>query len=80
MYKDDTSRVTRRESLGSVEMESSLLRKCVVSLMYDGSLETSGFRMLLLCIQRLYQEIRSIYFCLQHEELTCSLLQKDFLN
>ena len=47
MYRDDTSRVTRRESLGSVEMESSLLRKCVVSLMYDGSLETSGFRMLL---------------------------------
>ena len=41
LYKDDTSRVTRRESLGSVEMESSLLRKCVVSLMYD------GFRMLL---------------------------------
>ena len=32
------------------------------------------------CIQRPYQEIRSIYFCLQHEELTCILLQKDFLN
>ena len=33
VYKDDTSSVTRRESLGSVEMEWSLLRKCVVSLM-----------------------------------------------
>ena len=33
MYKDDTSRMTRRESLGSVEMELSLLRKCAVSLM-----------------------------------------------
>ena len=33
MYKDDTSRVTRRESLGRMEMELSLLRKCVVSLM-----------------------------------------------
>ena len=26
VYKDDTSRVTRRELLGSVKMESSLLR------------------------------------------------------
>ena len=33
MYRDDTSRVTRRESLGSVKIESSLLRKCAVSLM-----------------------------------------------
>ena len=33
MYKDDTSRMTRRVSLGSVEMELSLLRKCAVSLM-----------------------------------------------
>ena len=33
MYKDDTSRVTRRESFGSVKMDSSLLRKCAVSLM-----------------------------------------------
>ena len=33
VYKDCTSRVTRRVSLGSVEMELSLLRKCAVSLM-----------------------------------------------
>ena len=32
MYKDYTSRVTRRVSLGSVEMEWSLFRKCAVSL------------------------------------------------
>ena len=33
MYKDDTSRVTRRVSFGSVKIESSLLRKYAVSLM-----------------------------------------------
>ena len=44
VYRDDTSRVTRIAPVGISLSELSLVKKWVVSLMYDGSLGASGFR------------------------------------
>ena len=45
VYNEVTSRVTRIESAGKLLRVLSLLRKWLVSLMYDGSLVTKGLRL-----------------------------------